>query len=914
MEFLLFVLFLLCETNFSTIQDDQNENKHGDYSKKGVLAINDDLYEHVHKNSYDKYSHDTYSNDELIGGIKDLIKKDIEGEKSNSFDGIIKFYADKKVQSSINKNTHILSGNARIEYGKNSVIGDKIKLDLNEGLLRGMGGRVKGKKIFDPRVMIQLGAQQIYSDRFLYGIKSNKGLLKNAISKYNDFLIRGASVKKDFDDIVYAENVCVTTCNATKPHFAFILHKVGYKPNKKIIASKAHLMINGTLIPIPFMFAYWFPQKKKSGFIYPSTVNRDNHGFFIKDLGYYLYCNEYIDCTIKGSIYTDLSLSGNIVSNYILNDGFKGNIGFSFSSFAHLFNTPIDTNSYPVEWGFKWNHSTTNSKYGDFSADVDIRSVDPSNSATSNDGDKRKNFRSNISYSKNKVFNIFSFKAFTDYNKDFSNGLEVLQIPHVNIGIEPFYPFKYINLLCSKLSSHGTAIDDKIISITPSFDTLFKVSNEKFDDAKIVKKPYERDEKKKQIEGAIITNNVDDLRKVLEKASGGFKLYLPCEFNVKLFKGIDVSLFFNHTERLCNGKKGDNFFHRVYDWNCGCNVNTTLYSGIVAFNPSNIINFLSISNVRHKVSPSLSFTYSPGYKEKRDWYEPVGSGDNYKDLFMRSAFGNAPAYTTGILNFGVGNVIEAKILKNKKSNVLQILKFDINSGYDFLSEKCNWKDIKLNAQPNLGFFDVTCSATFDMYAYREHPTDGRKCLIKDHHFNKVMGIVFPNLMDFSFNVAIPLKKSEKEKKNENENENNFINRDVVFGKRRYSEFYIWKTMNLSITYRYDFSWDPKKNVELLGFGMRVQEKERYKIVNKLGLTSDFKLTKYSDISISIYLDFQKKSFTTVSFSYKRDLHCWTFSFSLNIDEDKYSISCELLPKSSALHAIKVPYDQTHGRL
>ena len=73
------MLFLLCETNFSTIQDDQNENKHGDYSKKGVLAINDDLYEHVHKNSYDKYSHDTYSNDELIGGIKDLIKKDIEG-------------------------------------------------------------------------------------------------------------------------------------------------------------------------------------------------------------------------------------------------------------------------------------------------------------------------------------------------------------------------------------------------------------------------------------------------------------------------------------------------------------------------------------------------------------------------------------------------------------------------------------------------------------------------------------------------------------------------------------------------------------------------------------------------------------------------------------------------------------------
>ena len=459
--------------------------------------------------------------DEYTDNVFDVVHDSIKSEVDREFfSGVVKYSADRKTQSSTNKNETLLTGNALVEYSKNSIVADKIRLNFVDKFLYGIGGKIKNKKVVDPRVLIRMGGQPIFSDDVLYGLSSNIAIINNATTKYDDLLIRGQKVKKDFNNLCYGKNILVTTCRNNKPHWGVVLHDVVYKKDREVLASSAHLMLGGAFVPIPLFGAYWFAQEKKSGFLYPSGISRDNHGFYVKDLGYYIYLGECVGCTLKTSVWTDFSFRGDVVFDYVLSGRFNGSVSCSFSNITNAHSEVYYYDKdFQFNCGVKWKHNTLSKEGGDFCVDIDLRSVAPD--GNSRDNKDKKNFKSYVGYSENGILFGETFKACVDYNKDFSSGLESIKFPSVTVGSPPIYPLFYVNKLCQSVLSKSIIDINKVIEIIPTCEFLIAASNEKIDYKE--KKPWERENKNKQVDGKIFTMDINEFNKVLKNATGGVK-------------------------------------------------------------------------------------------------------------------------------------------------------------------------------------------------------------------------------------------------------------------------------------------------------------------------------------------------------------------------------------------------------
>ena len=107
-----------------------------------------------------------------------------------------------------------------------------------------------------------------------------------------------------------------TTCELDDPHFYLELTKGKYIPDKAIIAGPSYMVLADIPLPLVIPFCY-FPITKKqtSGFIMPRVGEENNRGFYLSDGGYYFAGNDYMDLTLRGSMYSKGSWSANVTSS-----------------------------------------------------------------------------------------------------------------------------------------------------------------------------------------------------------------------------------------------------------------------------------------------------------------------------------------------------------------------------------------------------------------------------------------------------------------------------------------------------------------------------------------------------------------------------------------------------------------------
>lgn len=781
------------------------------------------------------------NSDELLSDGDSIFSEDPILDKIISF-------AEDSIDYDLVNNKVILYHNAKINYEEIELKAAYIEIDSKKNTvfaksLKDSAGVSYGFPVFKEN------NNSFSSKEITYNFKTKKGIIKEVVTQEGESYIHGKKVKKNESDILYTYNGRYTTCNLEHPHFSIRAKKIKTIPNKKIITGPAVLEFAGVPTPIALPFGFFPNQKKQSsGIIFPTYGESRALGFFLKDGGYYFAINDKMDFSLKGDIYSKGSWSLKANSNYKKRYKYNGNLNLSYASNksgSKLIQTQSDKRDFFIRW--KHNQDPKASKNSNFSANVNAGSSSFHQNNSYNDNDYLSNtYQSNASYSKN--FSNSQLKIFLRHEQNTLNNSVTLKLPDLNYSVNRIHPFKFLN------KSEKKKWSDKF-----SFNYQLNARNQ--------------------------ITTVDSLlftESTLSKLQNGVQHNIPLSTSFKTLKHITISPRFNYTERWYFNKLERSFyqnelvtdtvsgFNRVYNYNTSVSINTKLY-GLLNFNKG------KIKAIRHVISPSLSFSYSPDFSNsKYGYYEDVvsdtlGNITNYS-IYQNGIYGTASSSEQGNISLSISNQLEMKVrTKNDSINPTKKVKilesFDVRSSYNIFADSLNLSLITISGRTKLSNnLDINFSSVFDPYSLDENNNR-----INEFYFNEnFVPARFTNSsarLNFRFSGG-------KEKEESFDNWLEYVDFDVPW--------------NLSANYTLNYNKFKSMNA----------------LNQSLNFSGDVNLTPKWKIGFNSGYDFINKDLTYTSLNFYRDLHCWEMRFNWIPFGNHQSYNFSIRVKASVLQDLK----------
>ena len=757
-----------------------------------------------------------------------------------------------------------LYGNAKIKYDNTTITAAYIEIDWTTNTifatttLDSLGNKI-GHPVFTE------GNESFKAHEITYNFKSKQCRIKQISTKEGEGYILGKVVKKMKDDIFYLKKGDYTTCNAEKPHYAIRANRIKVIPGKKIITGPAYLTFFSIPTPLLFPFGY-FPNndKKSSGIIIPSYGESSNMGFFLKGGGYYFTLSDKVDLSLKSDIYTKGSWNVKSQVRYKNRYKYNGNLNLSYGK---IFNSEKGFPNYSEKKDFniKWKHKQDQKANPSltFSANVEAGSSTYHRNNSYNANDFLKNtMRSSVNLTKNwegSFINNLTFNLSHSQNTTTRN--VNLTLPDISLNSKRVYPFKSLG---------NTAKTQWYDKITIKYDMRTKNTISTADSLLFTK------------------NSLSQFR-------NGMKHNIPISTSIKVLKHFMLKPSFNLTERWYLSqieKKWDTNsnsiitdttykFTRGHNYSFSTGLNTKVY-GMVHFNKS------KIAAIRHVITPSLSFKYTPDFStEKYGYYKTVQSdtlGNTQQYSIMNNGVYDSPSKgKSGNITFGFSNILEMKT-RSKKDTIETLKKIkllenlNISSSYNILKDSLNLNDITLDARTRLfDIIDLTFSSRYDPYTSNKEQTKNinqfelntNNRLARLTSLNTTIGFT---LNDKTFSQK---KKKEEEEKKDDEEERDF----------------------------YAIPWSLNANYSL-SYNKGFKSSDFADTTQSLNFSGNLKLTKKWKIGFRSGYDFDAKELTYTSIDIYRDLHCWELLFNYIPIGYHKSYTLTIRVKAAALRDLK----------
>jgi len=754
----------------------------------------------------------------------------VKQKKDNVIEyNIIRNCKDSIIQDIENKKI-FLYGDASIEYGKIKITASEIVIDWKNNTILAIGrkdssGSYVGNPIFEE------GNDNFKASEIIYNLKTKKCIVKKIITQEGEGYIHGRKMKKMSNNIFWLRKGEYTTCNADHPHFSIKSNKIKIVPNKQIVTGPAYVTFFNIPTPLFLPFGY-FPnsKKKSSGIILPSYGESANLGFFLKDGGYYLPINNYLDLTLKADVYTKGSFSGKGGLRYKKRYKYNGYFNFNYSNVINSepgfpdYNTKKD---FFINWSHK--QDPKSNPQISFSANVNAgtSTFHKNNTLTSPNNYLSNTFRSSINFSKSFKGKPYNISSNLEHNQNTQTNRVNLTLPNITFSVNKLYPLR-------NFGNKGTKNWYDNIGIRYTLNTKNQIST---------------------TDSMLFHNNT------LHNLKTGAKHTIPINSSFKLFKYFTFTQSINLSERWYIDQIEKNWngfevitdtikkFTRGGDYSLSSSINTKIF-GLTQFKKGKIAAF------RHVITPNLSFIYNPSFaNEKYGFYKEVQIDSNGKtDLYsimQNGIYGSPRKNKSGNIRLSINNILGLKLRTKQDSSekvkkVTLIESFNLNSSYNIFADSFNFSNINLNIRTKLfNQINISYSSVFDLYTIGEHGRINKfelfenKRIARFKNSNLSAGI---NINDQSFTTH-----KTNEKKDDNQR-----------------EFYLipW---NLNINY----SQAINKGTNLLSETINTKT---------LGFSGNLKITDKWKIGLRSGYDFNDKDFSYTSVDIYRDLHCWEMLF------------------------------------
>ncbi len=816
-----------------------------------ILIFNNILSQTVPKNIVEK-------NDvrDSININKDSlnIKKDTILPKEQLED-VVKMKAEYRNRSSIANKQTTLHKNAQIIYQDMQIDADYIRFDWETGKIYARGEQDEKGKIIKPAIATQGGKKYEYNE-VIYNTKTKQAIAFNARTEENEGVIVAQKTKK-YNDSVYVMSHAIMTTDEyyikkkdSLPDYhisAAYIKLLKGKTNSQVVTGPFQFFIEQVPTPLVLPFAILpFSDKRAAGILIPSFGERQDVGFFLNGLGYYQPIGDHFDLKILSDLYTkgswNLKPELNYLKKYRYSGNFAADYGYTVRGIKGL-----DDYSKTKTFRIAWRHSQDSkaNPYFTFNASVDIVSSKFYNNTVNNNYIFNGNVLNTTQTSRVNVTKRFldfpiTISASATYNQNFATGKTDLRLPDMTIAVNQFYLFKpktgvRTGLLENININTGFALSNYV---TTTEDALFK--QQMWQDLKTGAK-----------------NNISLSTNTTVAKYFTFTLSANAD-NVLTTKTLEKS--YNPLTNLVE----DNYKSNVAGYttfSTSASLQTVLY-GQKNFNKNS-----PIVAIRHMITPSMSFSYSPDFGDRswgyfRNYSNARGEMTPYS-IFEGGIYGAPSSGLQQTMGFNISNNLEMKVKSKTDSTGVKKVKIfenlNISGGYNFAAEKYKWSVFSVSAQSSFFNNKLNVNSSLTLEPYKIVFTEGSNTGERTDQFGhfSLQGINVQ--LSYPMSEAIFGKKEELAKKYKKKGE--IRNENYFFDDDNYSHYQPTWTLNVNANYAYT----------------RALSREGTTTAT-VGLDGSIKLTPYWNINGSTSYDVERKELAMTRIGFARDQRSFTITF------------------------------------
>jgi lipopolysaccharide assembly outer membrane protein LptD (OstA) len=825
--------------------------------------------------------------------LKDSIPKPV-------LESIITYSADDSIIPDLENQKMYMYKNGVINYQDIELKADYIVLDMASKEVYAEGlpdstGTIVGTPVF------KQGSEEFESKTIRYNFESQKGIITDVKTTQGDGFVHSDLTKKISKDEFILRKGKYTTCNADHPHFYLRMTKAKVISNKKIITGPAYMVLEDFPIYFPAIPFGYFPNSTTytSGILIPTYGEEQTRGFFLRDGGYYWAANDHFDLALNGDIYSKGSWATKLRTTYKVIYKYSGSLDFSYNLNKYS-EQPLPDARVSRGFSLNWTHSQDAKANPNrtFSASVNLSSssYDKENSYVNSTASIQNYLQtqksSSISYNKKFENSPFNMSVNLRHSQNSRDSTISLSLPELTFNMSKINPFK------RKIRIGSVKWYEKI-SLSYSGNIKNSISNVK-----------EKDFFKQSL---------------IKDWQNGWRHSIPISLpSFNLLKFINLSPSFNYSERWYTNSINMRYdantpnlppfdphvvidtvysFRRNYDYSYSLSSSTNIYGMYVMRNPNS-----RIKAIRHKITPSVSFSYTPDFGQKKFgfWgsYLDGNGKEIYYNHFQGALFGSAGRGESGAISFSLTNNLEAKVLevvadslkskdekaKYKKVKIIDNLGF--SGSYNMIADSFKLSPISVSARTTIKGVSVNMGAQLNPYMV------DNKGKVYDEYvwnhlsgFNKLGRLTSAN-MSFGMNFD-----SNKEGKKSEENQEKTKEKKTILAPEEpeYVDFNLPWNFSFDYSFFYNNSFIPDTKTG----------KIKKTINQSLGLRGQLKLTDNWDMNMNTNFDVSALKFSFTTFSVSRTLHCWSMSFNFVPFGDRKSYSFNLSASSSILRDLKI---------
>ncbi len=618
---------------------------------------------------------------------------------SSGVEGPIKYWAEKITFSLPDKITH-LQGKVKIVYQNMTLTAGLVDIDWNSNRMTAVGVADStdslGRPVYrDLPVLMEKGEAPIYGERLEYDFKHNRGKVLHGRTRMEPGYYQGTDIRKIGRETLLIRDGYFTTCDIEdNPHFCFRSSKMRVQLNKKVAAKPVILYIaNVPVMAIPFV-VFSLQRGRRSGIILPTYGETSSGGRFLEDFGYYWAPSEYFDATFLSTFYERTGLVYSSRLNYKKRYAFSGNVDGTYSP------KDITTGQKVQRWRLNFAHNqkigetTTINARGNFLSDKNFNR----NYLTDFDQRTNQTLRTDVSIkktlpgSRTLSLNIRRFENLQTGEIDWT--FPDLSYRQPTKSLIPYKggraggPAWYNNIRYSYNSSLRSSGSRKAILDEAGTTTGFN-----------------REVKSGWMHNITPTFSTKVLKYFsLTPSLSIQELWTPEYLEYRFVDSLNTAVADTVKE----------FRARRLVQNIGLRAKTTVY-GLWE------IPLLPVKVIRHKMDPSIGFSYQPDYAEEKFGYwqtfTDTSGNEIRRDRFVSNVFNSrTPSGEQRNMNIAVNNLFQGKVIRNGEERKIDLFRVNFRTAHNFAADSLRWRDLSttFNSKP-LKDLNISANATHSFY-------------------------------------------------------------------------------------------------------------------------------------------------------------------------------------------------------
>lgn len=800
------------------------------------------------------------TNDDLNSSetLVDTIKIDTAHEEK--LEDVLFYDSEDQIHRWKNKMSYFLR-KAVVRYTDMEIRADYIEVNWETGEVYADGKRDSLGMVIEPTTFKQ-GNQEFEQHSFKINFKTKIGTAYNLRIKEGEGVLVGDRVKRINDSIMYVRGADYTTDTyfidkkTDEPDYVLRTGKAKYidGKNKSMVTGPINMRIYDIPTPLALPFSYIpLGENRSAGIILPSFGERNDVGFYLDGMGFYVPIGDYVDLSLTGELYTKGSWGTHVASAYKKRYGFTGGLRFDYENRITGIKG-LDDYSRITNYRLNWNHSQDPKSNPNliFSANVNLSSSQFYRESINNtniiNGDVYTNSTSS-SISVNKTFpnSPFSMSVVASHhqnNNRSSNEPASMQftLPQLTLNMSRIYPF------APKVGSKKGLL--KNLAVGYNMNLVNKIDTNE-DDA---------------FTSRMFDNAKSGARHKFNLNSGAtIGNYFPISLNAS----YDEVWYLKTVEKEYDDQEQKvvehdiNGFDSYRVFNVGANISTNLYGTYIAKNED-----ATIKGIRHVISPTVGMSFRPDFaSEEWGYYDYYRGADGRKIRYSKfdgGVYGSPMAGQSASVNFGLRNNLEMKVKSKTDStgyNKVKIFEYlDITSSYNMAADEFKLAPISVSGMTRLfnQKLNLQFRATFDPYqmVFEESADVGTR-------INKLGAMRLTNYsVNFGYNFDNKTFGSKGFDSKEYDRRGEIRNENFYFDEYDYAHFSIPWRLGLNFTHNYT----------------RFNTKEGNS-TTVLAVNAAISPTPYWSLSTSTSYDLSSKEFSQARISFNRDLRSFNLSFS-----------------------------------